>query len=66
MPNISNSRPLAVKRMGKQQIIDWLLQGDVCIQYQVHRDLLGNNKKDLQSRIAGEGWGDQFFIQAGV
>jgi len=37
-------------------IISWLLQGDVSIQYQVHRDLLGNDRKDLQDRIANEGW----------
>ena len=38
--------------MDEQQIIEWLLQGDVSIQYQVHRDLLGNDRKDLQDRIA--------------
>jgi len=47
--------------MDGQQIIAWLLQGDVSIQYQVHRDLLGNNRKDLQDRIANEGWGKQFL-----
>jgi hypothetical protein len=43
--------------MNNQQIIDWLLQGDVSIQYQVWRDLLGADKKQLQARIANEGWG---------
>jgi hypothetical protein len=43
--------------MNHHQIIDWLLQGDVSIQYQVYRDLLGTNKKKLQARIAKEGWG---------
>lgn len=43
--------------MNNQPIIDWLLQGDVSIQYQVHRDLLGLDKKNLQTRIAEEGWG---------
>ena len=47
--------------MNKQQIIDWLLQGDVSIQYQVHRDLLGNDRNDLRERIAHEGWGKQFL-----
>uniref|UniRef100_UPI002614DFFB hypothetical protein n=1 Tax=uncultured Eudoraea sp. TaxID=1035614 RepID=UPI002614DFFB len=42
-------------------IIAWLLEGDVSIQYQVHRDLLGNERKDLQDRIAGEGWGRQIL-----
>ncbi len=49
--------------MNEQQIIDWLLQGDVSIQYQVHRDLLGIDDADLQSRIAHEGWGKQFLSQ---
>ena len=47
--------------MDKQQIIEWLLEGDVSTQYQVHRDLLGNDRKDLQDRIANEGWGKQFL-----
>lgn len=38
-----------------------MLQGDVSIQYQVHRDLLKNDRKDLQDRIAKEGWGKQFL-----
>lgn len=41
--------------------IKWLLESDVSIQYQVHRDLLGNERKDLQDRIANEGWGKQFL-----
>lgn len=49
--------------MDKQQIIDWLLEGDVSIQYQVHHDLLGNDKKDLRARIANEGWGKQFLLK---
>ena len=47
--------------MNKRQIIDWLLQGDVSIQYQVYRDLLGEDRKDLQDRIANEGWGKGFL-----
>lgn len=47
--------------MNNQQIIDWLLDGDVSIQYQVWRDLLGVNKKELQERIATEGWGQNFL-----
>ncbi len=40
-----------------------MLNGDVSIQYQVHRDLLGSDKKDLQERIANEGWGKQFLVK---
>ncbi len=47
--------------MEKEQIIEWLLQGDISVQYQVHRDLLGNDRKDLQQRIAIKGWGKQFL-----
>ncbi len=47
--------------MDEQQIIDWLLEGDVSIQYQVHRDLLGEERPDLQARIATEGWGRDFL-----
>lgn len=47
--------------MNKQQIIDWLLEGDVSIQYQVFKDLLGVEKKELQEKIAKEGWGQEFL-----
>ena len=47
--------------MNEQQIIEWLLKGDVSIQYQVYRDLLEIERKDLQDRIATEGWGKQFL-----
>lgn len=47
--------------MDEKQIIDWLLKGDVAIQYQVYRDLLGIERKDLQERIANEGWGKRFL-----
>ena len=47
--------------MNEKQIITWLLQGDVSIQYQASRDLLGEDRKDLQQRIAHEGWGKQFL-----
>lgn len=43
------------------QIISWLLEGDPSIQYQVYRDLLGQEKKQLQSKIAKEGWGAQYL-----
>ena len=47
--------------MDKIQIIEWLLEGDVSIQYQVSRDLLGIDREDLQQRIAQEGWGKQYL-----
>ncbi len=47
--------------MDQEQLISWLLAGDVSIQYQVHRDLLGQIRTDLQRRIATEGWGKQFL-----
>jgi hypothetical protein len=47
--------------MDKEHIIDWLLEGDVSIQYQVWRDLLGVEKTTLQERIATEGWGHAFL-----
>lgn len=40
---------------------DWLLEGDVAIQYQVRRDLLDEDRPDLQARIATEGWGAEFL-----
>ena len=38
------------------EVIDWLLAGDVAIQYQVRRDLLGEEHPDLRPRIAVESW----------
>ncbi|NND76606.1 MAG: hypothetical protein HKN39_00285 [Flavobacteriales bacterium] len=47
--------------MNREQIITWLLEGDVSIQYQVHRDLFATERKDLQDRISSEGWGKRFL-----
>lgn len=47
--------------MNNDDIIKWILKGDVSIQYQVYRDLLSTERKDLQDRIANEGWGKQFL-----
>jgi len=47
--------------MINEQIIQWLLEGDVSVQYQVQRDLLGEDKSELQKRIATEGWGKRFL-----
>lgn len=43
------------------ELINWLLEGDVSIQYQVHRELLGTERPDLRERIATEGWGARFL-----
>lgn len=48
-----------------QEVIDWLLLGDVSIQYQVYRDLLSTHRLDLQLRIENEGWGARFLSKRG-
>ena len=47
--------------MNRQEIINWLLEGDVAIQYQTHRDLLCKDRPDLRERISREGWGAAFL-----
>jgi hypothetical protein len=44
-----------------KKILNWLLEGDVSIQYQVHRDLLGSEKNKLQQQIEKTGWGAKFL-----
>jgi hypothetical protein len=44
-----------------KQLIKWLLDSDVAIQYQVYRDLLDIERPDLQARISREGWGARFL-----
>lgn len=41
--------------------IEWLLDNDISIQYQVFRDLLKVERPDLQQRISQEGWGAQLL-----
>lgn len=43
--------------MSPEEIISWLLDSDVSIQYQVYRDLLSKDRSGFQKRIAAEGWG---------
>ncbi len=38
-------------------VVSWLLEGDVAIQYQVWRDLFGQDRPGLRRRIGTEGWG---------
>lgn len=47
--------------MTDERVLEWLLAGDVSIQYQVRRDLLGVDDRHLKSRIAKEGWGARFL-----
>ncbi|MBP7508533.1 MAG: hypothetical protein KA807_11965 [Prolixibacteraceae bacterium] len=41
--------------------IDWLLDSDVSIQYQVYRDLLDTDRPEIKERISKEGWGANFL-----
>jgi hypothetical protein len=47
--------------MSNKEIVNWLLKGDVSVQYQVYRDLMGEDRIDLKSRIENEGWGKQLL-----
>ena len=44
-----------------EQLIPWLLAGDVSIQYQTRRDLLDEHRPELRARIAAEGWGARYL-----
>jgi len=50
-----------VQIVNNNKLIQWLLKGDVSIQYQVYRDLLLEDRPDLRDRIATEGWGALFL-----
>lgn len=43
--------------------MEWLLRGDVSIQYQVRRDLFGEHVPKLQAKIASAGWGAAFLAK---
>lgn len=58
---MSSASRLYEREMEKDDLIAWLLGGDVSIQYQVHRDLLGTDKIELRNRISTEGWGWRFL-----
>jgi len=47
--------------MTNKEIISWLLEGDISIQYQTYRDLLGIDKPQLRKKIETEGWGAKFL-----
>jgi len=44
-------------------LIQWLLEGDVSIQFQVYRDLLNEERPDLQKRIEFEGFGKRLLLK---
>jgi len=47
--------------MTDDAIIQWLLEGDVSIRYQVRRNLLDSDRPGLRRRIESEGWGRDFL-----
>jgi hypothetical protein len=47
--------------MVDKEVLEWLLNGDISIQYQVYRDILKINMPGLKERIATEGWGKEFL-----
>lgn len=50
----------------KSQLIQWLLESDISIQYQTHRDILDSQTNvinELQKKIATQGWGKRFLEQ---
>jgi len=47
--------------MNKNELLKWLLDGDVSVQYQVKRDLLSDDDKQLENRIGSEGFGKRFL-----
>jgi hypothetical protein len=53
----------SLTEMKTDKTINWLMHGDVAIQYQVSRDLLHVSQKitsGLQRKIETEGWGARF------
>jgi hypothetical protein len=51
----------AVGDYADQAVMDWLLAGDVAIEFQARRDLLDHADQRLQARITNEGWGRRFL-----
>ncbi len=47
--------------LNSDQLISWLLEGDVSIQYQTYRDILGIEKPEIRKHITSEGWGSKFL-----
>ena len=52
------------KNKSKNNLINWLLSGDISIQFQTKRDLQNSSQKELellQKKITSEGWGKAFL-----
>src|SRR5689334_19641675 len=47
--------------MKNNEVISWLLEGDVSIQYQTYRDLLDTDIQSRRKKIELEGWGLKFL-----
>ena len=47
--------------MNYSQIIEWLLDGDPSIQFQVYRDLLSEQRPNIRDSIEFEGWGAELL-----
>lgn len=47
--------------MTNAELIAWLMEGDVAIQYQTSRDLLGIDNTYLRKQIVTQGWGARFL-----
>jgi hypothetical protein len=47
--------------MNDNEIINWLLESDCSIQYQVYKDLLGDQKPELREKISQVGWGKELM-----
>ncbi len=43
------------------ETLRWLLEGDVSVQYQTLRDLIGEERSEIQERIGAEGFGARFL-----
>jgi hypothetical protein len=50
-------------QLTNNRLLDWLLDGDIAIQYQVKRDLVGSDEPTQRKRIASEGWGARFLSE---
>jgi hypothetical protein len=61
MPAMPEPKERKMTDWPSRDVIDWLLAGDVSIQYAVHRDLLGIERPELRARIATEGWGARYL-----
>lgn len=52
--------------MAQNEVVDWLFSGDVAVQFQTARDLLGEARPDLRRRISTEGQGAALLAARGA